>query len=92
MRAASISMILGLTLMSGALLAETAGLSDARRTTVQAEFRAHDADGDGRITRAEARHRNAGLHTHFSKFDRDADGALSLEEFRRHAAPAAAGG
>ena len=89
MKAASVSMILGLTLISGALLAQTVGLAGGQQAEVEAEFRAHDVDGDGAISRSEAKSTNAGLHTHFSKFDRDADGTLTLEEFRLHAAPGA---
>mgnify|MGYP006292895671 CR=1 FL=1 len=88
MKTAWLSMTLGLALISAALLAESAGLGETGNGRVQAQFRLHDLDGDGHISRPEARERNAGLHTHFSKFDRDADGVLSLEEFRRHAAPA----
>ena len=92
MRAASISVMLGLTLASGAVLAETGGPAGKPVDGgAEALFRAYDADGDGRISRAEVQRSNAGLHAHFSKFDRDADGVLSLEEFRRHESPGSAG-
>lgn len=85
MKVASISTFLGLMLIVAALLAEAAGLAAGAAASAAEQFRAHDRDGDGRISRAEAERVNAGLHTHFSKFDRDADGALTPEEFRRHA-------
>ncbi|MDZ7749867.1 MAG: EF-hand domain-containing protein [Halofilum sp. (in: g-proteobacteria)] len=92
MKAAAISTILGLTLISGALLAETIGLDGRDGRAAAERFDAYDADGDGRVSRDEAGRMSAGLHTHFAKFDRDADGTLSRAEFRRHAAPDAADG
>lgn len=83
MKPAAISIIVGLVLISGALLAATTGAGgDA---SARARFQALDADGDARITPREAE-AIAGLATHFSKFDRDGDGALTWSEYRRHAA------
>lgn len=82
MKPASISIVLGLALISGALLAATTGAgTDADPRT---RFEALDADGDARITPPEAE-AIAGLARHFTKFDRDHDGALTWAEFRRHA-------
>ncbi|MDX1610522.1 MAG: EF-hand domain-containing protein [Halofilum sp. (in: g-proteobacteria)] len=87
MKGASISTILGLLLLSVAILAASTGFAGGQRDEVRDRFEVLDADGDGRVTPAEARRTNAGLATHFDKFDRDGDGTLSLGEFRRHAQP-----
>lgn len=80
MRPAAISIVLGLVLISGAMLAATTGADEGPRE----RFEALDADGDTRVTQPEAE-AIAGLARHFSKFDRDDDGALTWAEFRRHA-------
>ena len=92
MKGALISTLLGLALLSVAVLAASTGLVGSGRDTVREAFAAIDGDGDGLISPAEARRASAGLATHFDKFDRDRDGALSLTEFRRHAQPDRADG
>lgn len=92
MKGASISTLLGLVLLSVAILAATAGLAGGKRDEVRDAFTAIDRDADGFISPAEARRVSAGLATHFDKFDRDRDGALSLTEYRRHAQPDRADG
>lgn len=80
MRPAAISIVLGLVLISGAMLAAITGAGAGPRE----RFEALDTDGDTRVTQPEAE-AIAGLARHFSKFDRDDDGALTWAEFRRHA-------
>lgn len=82
MKPAAISIVLGLVLISGALLAATADPGGEAEPRVR--FEALDADGDARITPREAE-AVAGLARHFAKFDRDHDGTLTWAEFRRHA-------
>lgn len=82
MKPAAISIVLGLVLISGALLAVTAGTGEDANP--RARFEALDADDNARITPPEAE-AIAGLARHFGKFDRDDDGALTWSEYRRHA-------
>lgn len=86
MRAASVCTLLGLTLISGALLAATTGVTSAIPSRIEARFEALDANGDGEIASSEAKE-SAGLAQHFSELDRDGDGALSWPEFRGHGMP-----
>lgn len=88
MKPASISIVLGLVLISGALLAATAGTGGEK--SPRARFEALDVDGNARITPPEAE-AIAGLARHFGKFDRDDDGTLTWSEFRRHAEAREAG-
>lgn len=83
MKPAGISIIVGLVLISGALLAATSGSGED--ASARARFEVLDVDGDARITPREAR-AIAGLATHFSKFDRNDDGTLTWSEYRRYAA------
>ena len=92
MKGASISTVLGLALLSVAVLAASAGLSGGPRDEARDRFAVIDRDGDGFISPLEARKASAGLATHFDKFDRDRDGALSWTEYRRHAQPDRADG
>lgn len=87
MQGASITTVLGLALLAVAILAASTGATGDGLDEVSHEFAAIDANGDGRVTPDEARVASAGLATHFSKFDRDKDGALTLSEYRRHARP-----
>lgn len=87
MQGASISTVLGLALVAIAVLAASTGATGSGRDEVEHRFAAIDYDGDGHVTLDEARVVSAGLARHFTKFDRDSDGTLSLSEFRRHAAP-----
>lgn len=84
MKAASLCTVLGLTLISGALLAATTGVTDSMPSRIEARFETLDADGDGRIAPQEA---DAGLEQHFGAIDTDGDGVLSWREFRGHAMP-----
>lgn len=87
MKAASISTALGLGLLSVAVLAASTGFPGGSRDEVGDRFAVIDRNADGFISPDEARRASAGLATHFDKFDRDRDGALSLREYRRHAQP-----
>lgn len=87
MRGASISTVLGLALLAVAMLAASAGLGGAERDEVADQFAAIDRNGDGYVSTVEARSASAGLARHFTKFDRDDDGTLSLTEYRRHVRP-----
>lgn len=87
MRGASISTALGLALLAVAILAASTGLAGGERDEVRDQFAAMDRNGDGYISPVEARSASAGLATHFSKFDRDEDGTVSLTEYRRHVRP-----
>jgi len=91
MRTAALSIVLGLTLIGGALVAEGTGLASSESALARAQFAEYDADGNNRISKEEARV-SAGLATHFDKFDRDRDGTLSWKEFQRHSDPAEAQG
>ncbi len=86
MKAASVCTVLGLTLISGALLAATTGMTSGRPSHLEARFETLDGDGDGRIVRSEL-DADSGLRQHFSALDRDGDGTLSWPEFRGQAMP-----
>lgn len=86
MKAASVCTILGLTLISGALLAATAGGTGETIAQVKSRFDRIDADENRRISPLEAMV-SAGLSERFDKLDANGDGALSWPEFRRHRAP-----
>lgn len=88
MRAASVTTVLGLILISGALLAATTTPTGHGDGSSRAAFERLDRNGDQRIDRQEAE-ANAGLATHFAKFDRDSDDTLSFKEFLRHDDPGA---
>jgi len=81
MKPASISIVLGLALISGALLAATTNQTNQR---ARDEFHGLDANGDAQISATEAKS-FAGLAKNFSVFDRDNDGELSWKEFLQHA-------
>lgn len=85
MKAASVTITLGLVLISGALLAATATSTDGNgiEDRARAEFERLDQNDDHRISRREAEP-NPGLATHFAKFDRDSDGILDWREFLQH--------
>ena len=91
MKTAAVTSILGLALISGALLAAATSRTGEPNDAAGVEFERLDRDGDGRISPREAEV-NAGLSTHFRKFDRDGDGTLDREEFRSHVQPGSAGG
>ncbi|MEX0607387.1 MAG: hypothetical protein WD382_06905 [Halofilum sp. (in: g-proteobacteria)] len=86
MKAASVCTVLGMTLISGALLAATTGVTGAMPSRIEARFEALDTDANGRIAPREAE-ADAGLAQHFGDIDRDGDGELSWREFRSHAMP-----
>lgn len=86
MKAASVCTASGLTLISGALVAATMGLTGGAMSFLQARFDAIDTDGSREITRSEARV-SAGLVRHFAQLDRNGDGIVSWAEFRRRGVP-----
>ena len=86
MKAASVCTVLGLTLISGALLAATTGVTGAIPGRIEARFNALDADGNGQIAPEEAKV-SAGLSRHFASLDRDGNGILSWPEFRGRKMP-----
>lgn len=86
MKAASVCTVLGLTLISGALLAATTGMTSDRPSRLEARFETLDGDGDGRVVRSEL-DADSGLRQHFSALDHDGDGVLSWPEFRGHGIP-----
>lgn len=90
MRTAAVTTILGLILISGALLAATTRDKREPQDPAAVGFERLDRDGDGRISPREAEV-NAGLATHFRKFDRDGDGTLDREEFLEHEGTIASG-
>jgi len=81
MKPASISLVLGLALISGGLLAATTQGPNQR---ARHEFQGLDANGDAQISASEAKS-FAGLARNFSEFDRNHDGELSWKEFLQHA-------
>lgn len=89
MKTASVTTILGLILISGALLAATTTPTGHGDSRSRVAFERLDRDRDQRISREEAE-ANAGLATHFAKFDRDSDDTLSYTEFLRHDRPGTA--
>lgn len=86
MKAASVCTILGMTLISGALLAATTGVGDSMPSRIEARFESLDSDSNGRIAPRELA-ADAGLAQHFDELDRDGNGVLSWREFRGHAMP-----
>jgi hypothetical protein len=91
MKAAPVTTILGLILLSGALLAAASTRdADSAGSRAKAEFERLDRDGDDRISRREAES-NPGLAVHFAKFDADSDGTLLWHEFLRHEELSASG-
>lgn len=86
MKAASVCTILGLTLISGALLAATTSVTNELPSRLEARFKALDGDGDGGIARGEL-DADAGLRQHFGALDHDGDGVLSWPEFRGRGMP-----
>lgn len=86
MKAASVCTVLGLALISGALLAATTGMTSEMPSRLEARFETLDGDGDGRVARSEL-DAAAGLRRHFGALDHDGDGALSWSEFRDRGMP-----
>lgn len=90
MKAAPVTTILGLILLSGALLAAASTRDAETGSRAKAEFERLDRDGDDRVSRGEAES-NPGLATHFARFDGDSDGTLEWHEFLRHEELSASG-
>jgi Ca2+-binding EF-hand superfamily protein len=86
MKAASVCTVLGLTLISGALLAATTGMTNEMPSRLEARFEALDDDGDGRVARSEL-DADAALRQHFGALDGNGDGVLSWPEFRGQGMP-----
>lgn len=57
-------------------------LTDEQRSMLQERLKAADADGDGRIDKAEAEAKLPRIAKRFDALDTDGDGKLSPEELR----------
>ena len=91
MRAATVTTILGLVLISGALLAATATSTGGNAAdSARGEFDRLDRNRDERIDRAEVRG-NAEIAKQFAELDGDSDGMLEWREFLRREDPATSG-
>ena len=90
MRAATVTTILGLILISGALLAATATSTGDASDSAKGEFDRLDRNRDERIDRAEAR-TDARIAKQFAELDGDADGMLKWREFLRREEPVTSG-
>ena len=71
--------LIAVLLASAVLAAETASGADSR---LAAQFRNADADGDGKLSRAEAGRAAPGWAARFDAIDADRDGKISPEEIR----------
>jgi Ca2+-binding EF-hand superfamily protein len=82
MRAATVTTLLGVGLMAGALLAAIATSSGETREADRSRFERLDRDGDAAIARHEAA-ADAQVATRFADADQDGDGKLDWSEYRR---------
>jgi len=80
MRAATVTTLLGLGLMGGALFAAIATSGGDTRDPAQSRFERLGRDGDAAIARHEAA-ADARVATRFADADRDGDGKLQWREY-----------